>query len=314
MQTHDDLFAAIPGPAAPAPSRLEAAPAVARSASHAPDAGPATTPEAILQLQRLAGNASVGAMVAREAAAQGDEDGLSGRSPVLDVVGNGGGRPLDPGLRGEMEGRLGADFGDVRVHTDSPASQSAEAVSAHAYTVGSDVVFRSDRWNPDSSTGKETLAHELTHVIQQRSGPVDGTSTGNGIRLSDPGDPYEQAASANASAAMSATPVAPAAPAAQGDFVQRATPEEEEELQGDFVQRATPEEEEELQGDFVQRATPEEEEELQGDFVQRATPEEEEELQGDFVQRATPEEEEELQGDFVQRATPEEEEEPAAVE
>jgi hypothetical protein len=269
MQTHDEL--PLGQHPAPAPARTEAAPAVARTATQAPDVGPAATTETMLELQRMAGNASVGQLVARQAA-QREEDQAVERSPVLDVVGKGGGRPLEPGLRHEMEGRLGADFGDVRIHTDSPASQSAQAVNAHAYTVGSDVVFRSDRWNPDSSDGKQTLAHELTHVVQQRSGPVAGTSTGGGISLSDPGDSFERAADANAAAAMAITPT-PAT--AQGDFVQRqATPEEEEEeLQGDFVQRqATPEEdEEELQGDFVQRqATPEEdEEELQGDFVQR---------------------------------------------
>ncbi len=185
MQTHDDLLLGpIP---APAPARTEAPPAIARSASEAPDVGPAATAETLLELQRVAGNASVGQLVARQAAEREPDEPVE-RSPVLDVVGKGGGRPLEPGLRTEMEGRLGADFGNVRVHTDSAASQSAQAVDAHAYTVGHDVVFRSDRWNPDSTDGKKTLAHELTHVVQQRNGPVDGTATGDGIRLSDPGD------------------------------------------------------------------------------------------------------------------------------
>ena len=179
---------------------------VARAVADPSSASPAT----MLELQRLAGNANVRRLVAGE-----DEGAAPGRSPVLDVVGRGGGRPLEPALRGDMESRLGADFGDVRVHTDSQASQSAEAVNAHAYTVGNDVVFRSDRWNPASTDGRTTLAHELTHVVQQRSGPVEGTSTGDGVRVSDPNDAFETAASNSAQAAMRAPVVAPSmAPAA----------------------------------------------------------------------------------------------------
>ena len=181
---------------------------VARAVADPSSASPAT----LLELQRLAGNANVRRLVAGE-----DEEAQPSRSPVLDVVGRGGGRPLDEGLRTDMESRLGADFGDVRVHTDSQASQSAEAVNAHAYTVGNDVVFRSDRWNPESSDGRQTLAHELTHVVQQRSGPVDGTATGDGVRVSDPSDTFETAADATAAAAMrgpAPTPAAAMAPAA----------------------------------------------------------------------------------------------------
>ncbi len=275
MQTHDDL--PLESRPTPTPIRSEATPAVARSATQAPEAGATITPDVMLELQRVAGNTSVRELIARQAA-QREEDEPAERSPVLDVVGKGGGRPLDPGLRREMEGRLGSDFGDVRVHTDSQASQSAQAVNAHAYTVGQDVVFRSERWNPDSSDGKKTLAHELTHVVQQRSGPVAGTATGGGIRLSDPGDDFERAAELNATSAMAATP---GSRTAQADFVQReAVPEEEEEeeeAQADFVQRQE-EDEEEAQADFVQRQEEdEEEEEAQADFVQRQEEEEEEE-------------------------------------
>jgi hypothetical protein len=244
----------------------------------------AASPASVLELQRLAGNAVVSRLVGREA----DEEGPGGRSPVLDVVGKGGGRPLDDGLRGEMEARLGADFSDVRVHTDSGASRSAEAVDAHAYTVGRDVVFRSDRWNPDSTDGKTTLAHELSHVVQQRSGPVAGTETDDGIRLSDPADVFEQAAEHNAHAAMTATlapspaagPVAAAgAPGAQREDAKQKGDEEEEEeatAQGEFVQRE----------DAKEKGDEEEEEEeatAQGEFVQREgeKDKDEEEEEGD---------------------------------
>ena len=128
-------------------------------------------------------------------------------SPVHDVVGRGGGSPLDAGVRGEMEGRFGQDFSDVRVHTDKQASDSAEAVGANAYTVGNDVVFRSGQFDASSPTGQRTLAHELTHVVQQRSGPVDGSPAPGGINLSSPSDRFEQAADKNADAVMSGAPV-----------------------------------------------------------------------------------------------------------
>jgi hypothetical protein len=74
-----------------------------------------------------------------------------------------------------MESRLDADFSDVRVHTDGKATDSARSVQAYAYTVGNDVVFQSDKYAPGSDSGQRMLAHELTHVVQQRSGPVAGT-------------------------------------------------------------------------------------------------------------------------------------------
>ena len=94
-------------------------------------------------------------------------------SPDEDVSGavNGGllsgGQALDAETRGFMEPRFGHDFSQVRIHTDSKASDSTEAVSARAYTVGTDIAFRSGEYNPGSSQGKQLLAHELTHVVQQ---------------------------------------------------------------------------------------------------------------------------------------------------
>ncbi len=59
-------------------------------------------------------------------------------------------------------------------------------------------MFGSGAYQPDSPEGRHTLAHELTHVVQQRSGPVDGTSTGDGVALSDPDDRFEREAEATA--------------------------------------------------------------------------------------------------------------------
>jgi len=107
-----------------------------------------------------------------------------------------------------MEGRLGHSFSDVRVHTGEAAHNSAMSVNAHAYTVGSNIVFQRDKYDPGSDAGRTMIAHELTHVVQQRTGPVDGTATGTGVRVSDPSDRFEREAAATAERAMSA-PVAP---------------------------------------------------------------------------------------------------------
>jgi hypothetical protein len=159
----------------------------------------------LLHLQRTIGNAGVVQMLADETA-EDDRDA----SPVHDVVGRGGGTALDPGTRSAMESKFGQGFGDVRLHTDQRASASAESVGANAYTVGSDIVFRSGHFDPSSATGQRTIAHELTHVVQQRSGPVDGSDAPGGIRLSDPGDRFERAAEENADHVMSGDAPSPA--------------------------------------------------------------------------------------------------------
>lgn len=207
--------------------------------------------DSVLGLQRAVGNAGVTSMLEEE------------RSPVHDVISSGG-RPLEPDVRGEMEGRLGHDFSDVRVHDDTSAAASASAVNAHAYTVGNNVVFQRDTYDPSSAAGKVTLAHELTHVVQQRSGPVDGTSAPGGIKVSDPSDRFEREASANAERVMSTpTPVQTLASGASAPAVQRDEAVEDEQVQGSFVQRdeaPVEEEDEPVQGLFVQREGEEEEE------------------------------------------------------
>lgn len=67
-----------------------------------------------------------------------------------------------------MESYFGHDFGGTRVHTDSRAATSARAVDARAYTVGDQIVFAEGQYAPESSAGRALLAHELTHVVQQR--------------------------------------------------------------------------------------------------------------------------------------------------
>ncbi|MFD0392119.1 DUF4157 domain-containing protein [Streptomyces nogalater] len=95
-----------------------------------------------------------------------------------------------------MEARLGADFSDVRIHSDAAARTSAAEVGARAYTSGSHVVIG------EGGADRHTLAHELVHVIQQRQGPVAGTDNGAGLRVSDPADRFEREAEATARHAL----------------------------------------------------------------------------------------------------------------
>lgn len=85
-----------------------------------------------------------------------------------------GGQPLEPTLRRSMEGAFGADFSSVRVHTGATADRLSADLGARAFTTGSDVFVRSSDYQPGSHAGRELLAHELTHVVQQGgSRPLD---------------------------------------------------------------------------------------------------------------------------------------------
>ena len=79
------------------------------------------------------------------------------------------GQPLEPATRAFMEARFGHDFSRIRVHTDAPAAAAAQAANARAYTVGRDVVFAAGEYRLDTAAGQRLLAHELTHVLQQRA-------------------------------------------------------------------------------------------------------------------------------------------------
>lgn len=94
-------------------------------------------------------------------------DGFMEAPPVVDATLLSSGQPLDRATRGFMESRFGHDFGQVRIHTDSKAAESASAIGALAYTVGRDVVFSAGAYAPHTSEGRKTLAHELAHTVQQ---------------------------------------------------------------------------------------------------------------------------------------------------
>ena len=196
-----------------------------------------TAERRILQLQREAGNAGVVQLL------RDDQDGAA----VQQLL-SGGGRPLEADTREHMESAFGQGFEDVRVHTGGEATASAQRLGASAYTVGNDVVFSDGHYDPASSSGQRVLAHELAHVVQQRSGPVDGTDTGTGVKVSDPSDRFERAAEETADRVTSGHGAESSESAsADGASVQRQAEGEEEmeeTAQGLWVQRQAEGEEE----------------------------------------------------------------------
>jgi hypothetical protein len=90
---------------------------------------------------------------------------------LVDPVLKSPGRPLDKATRQLMESRIGCDFGKVRVHTDSEAAASAQALGALAFTRGHHIVFGARMYSPNTAEGKRLIAHELAHVVQQYAAP-----------------------------------------------------------------------------------------------------------------------------------------------
>jgi hypothetical protein len=88
-----------------------------------------------------------------------------------------------------MEGALEHNLSDVRIHADEAADALNQSLDARAFTTGNDIFFRLGAFQPDAEQGRQLLAHELTHVVQQRSmPPVDGP------RVGPSDDQYEQEA------------------------------------------------------------------------------------------------------------------------
>ena len=107
----------------------------------------------------------------------------TGPTPIAEAPGivhevlRSSGQPLDSATRSFFEPRFGHEFSRVRIHTGARAAESARQVNALAYTVGSDIVFRTEQFAPNSAHGRRLLAHELTHVVQQRRNVQSASST-----------------------------------------------------------------------------------------------------------------------------------------
>jgi Domain of unknown function (DUF4157) len=159
----------------------------------------------------------------------------------------GGGQSLDRGVQAQMGKALDADFSGVRNHTDAGADGLNQSLGARAFTSGRDIYFREGEYNPGSSRGRELLAHELTHVVQQnpdrvrtKSADEDsqascscGSSAAPGpqmkLSVSQPGDQYEQEADRVANAVMYREQGS--AGSSETNSIHRQMPEEEEMMQ-----------------------------------------------------------------------------------
>jgi len=98
----------------------------------------------------------------------------------------GSGGSLDSGTRDQIAPTLGDSLSDVRVHTDETADALSRSVSARAFTTGSDLYFAQGEYQPGTNEGDKLLAHELSHVVQQRGAPTSGP-----LVVSQPGDALE---------------------------------------------------------------------------------------------------------------------------
>jgi hypothetical protein len=162
-------------------------------------AEPESGAETMLTLQEAAGNAAVTRLI-RSSGAPGrpDEDE---------------GRPLDPDVLEAMERRFGQRFEDVRVHEGREAAASADQVSADAFTVGSHVVFAAGLYQPRTRRGRHVLAHELTHVMQQRHAPTP--PPGAELTVSSPSESVETEAE-DVARSLDSEELAPLAPTLGG--------------------------------------------------------------------------------------------------
>lgn len=149
----------------------------------------------------------------------------------------GGGQPLDSGVQEKMAGTMGQEFDDVRVHHSPEADQLNQQLGAKAFTTGQDVFFREGAYEPHTSSGQELIAHELTHVVQQRTGQVGDSG---GMTVNAPGDVFEQEADAVAKSATG--PGATAEVQRQGEEKDELMRQEETEEEEMLEEAAAPEE------------------------------------------------------------------------
>jgi len=159
---------------------------------------PVWAPSNVLECLELSGT-DVAATLRRMPVANGAANTGAAPPSVSETLGRPG-SSLSAEARAFMEPRFGENFGGVRVHTDDAAARSAEAIGARAYTLGNHIVFGRGHEPSGSSMSRRLLAHELSHVVQQRGARRPNTAPAEMLvrRDTDPAAP---------------APAAPAAPA-----------------------------------------------------------------------------------------------------
>jgi hypothetical protein len=146
----------------------------ASALNRATGAEPWRAGKSVLQLQRQYGNRYVQRVLALARQGEGDPEVTPEVESTIERA-RGGGRELDHGVRREMEFAFGSNFGGVRIHTGSESHNLNKSVNAVAFTTGQDIFFSHGAYSPGNTKGKELLAHELTHVVQQGgAAPISG--------------------------------------------------------------------------------------------------------------------------------------------
>jgi len=155
------------------------------------------TPANMRQLQRTLGNQAVGRLLTKTGSAQSaiqrqltpEKEEKLMMKPATPGVGpeggkvppqvesainraRGSGQPLESTVQKQMSHKLGHDFSGVRIHTGSEADTLNQQLSAKAFTTGRDIFFRRGTYNPASNSGRQLIAHELSHVVQQSTGRI----------------------------------------------------------------------------------------------------------------------------------------------
>jgi hypothetical protein len=150
-----------------------------------------------MQLHRSIGNRAVEQLLRGRGESERQPIGLKGGKvpPMVESAINrarGGGQPLDFAVQKQMSGAMEYDFSGIRVHTGSEADMLNEQLSAKAFTTGRDIFFKHGTYDPGSSSGRDLIAHELTHVVQQSTGQV--SVNGSGMTVRPATDAFEQEA------------------------------------------------------------------------------------------------------------------------
>jgi len=177
---------------------------------------------AMRSLQQRIGNRAVQRVLAQRS---GDgsfalDDATASRIRAM----RGGGQSLERNVEKSLGKSMNADFSGVKVHTSSEADQVSRDLGARAFTTGSDVFFREGVYNPHTSGGQKTIAHELTHVVQQGSGAGGGVGR---MTVGAPHDAYEQEADSVANSIVGSGLQAQPQAQREEDAVRRQVEEEE---------------------------------------------------------------------------------------
>lgn len=173
------VFANAPGLLPPMARPNESAPSLLRARSALPRTEGMT--EAFDDhMRRSLAERALGPVQAKPAIDTGYGDLIAAARAPLQRMPDATGMPTP--VRAKMEGALGADFSDVRVHT---GSARAVELGALAFTQGSDIHVAPGQWAPETTKGQELLGHELGHVLQQRTGRVKATAQLKGVGLND---------------------------------------------------------------------------------------------------------------------------------